>query len=474
MAQRLLDAAGAAALAVAVSLAVHVAIHCPVQPVGPPPTRPPAASAAARFPPNNLLQNLEKLGEGQLNAPEDVYVDAGGEVYTGTRDGWVRRMRGNGSWERWGLVGGLGLLGIAPSADGAMLVCDADKASDGTVYFSDASTRFNFDNWFQDFLEYRFTGRLLKYDPRTGKASVVLDGLGFANGVALPPDEAFVVVCETMKFRCLRVWLKGEKAGEAEIFVDNLPGNPDNIRLGSDGHFWIALLQVRSPWLDLISRWSLTRRVIASFPSLVERTKATLKGAVVAQVSLNGEIMRVLGDSEGKVINLVTSVTESNGDLFLGSLATNFIGKLSLAKVPQEQEDAVSSFRCLRVWLKGEKAGQAEIFVDNLPGNPDNIRLGSDGEVSMAGPDLPLELDQEGHRFVPIAHREDQGDLVAQVSLNGEIMRVLGDSEGKMIDHFTSVTEFNGDLFLGSLATNFIGKISLAKVPHEQEYAVPS
>ncbi|XP_052162714.1 protein STRICTOSIDINE SYNTHASE-LIKE 4-like isoform X3 [Oryza glaberrima] len=358
--------------AVAVSLAVHVALHCPIQPLAPPPARPPAA---ARFPPNNLLQNLEKLGEGMLRAPEDVYVDnAGGEVFTATRDGWVRRMRANGSWERWGLVGGTGLLGVAPSADGAMLVCDADKgllkveengrvtllastvqgstirfadaaieASDGTVYFSDASTRFSFDNWFLDFFEYRFTGRLLKYDPRTGEASVVLDGLGFANGVALPPDEAFVVVCETMRFRCLRVWLKGEKAGEAEIFVDNLPGNPDNIRLGSDGHFWIALLQVRSPWLDLISRWSLTRRVIASFPALVERTKATLKGAVVAQVSLNGEIVRVLGDYEGKVINWVTSVTEFNGDLFLGSLATNFIGKLSLAKVTREQEDAVPS-----------------------------------------------------------------------------------------------------------------------------------
>jgi sugar lactone lactonase YvrE len=36
------------------------------------------------------------------------------------------------------------------------------------------------------------------------------------------------------------VWLKGEKAGKAETFVD-LPGAPDNIRLGSDGHFWIAL-----------------------------------------------------------------------------------------------------------------------------------------------------------------------------------------------------------------------------------------
>uniref|UniRef100_J3MMX2 Strictosidine synthase conserved region domain-containing protein n=1 Tax=Oryza brachyantha TaxID=4533 RepID=J3MMX2_ORYBR len=368
MAKGFLGAAGTGALAVAAWRAAHVAIHCPIQPEGPWPPRP---SAVDRFPPNNLLQNLEKLGEGRLSGPEDVYVDAAGEVYTATRDGWVQRMRANGSWERWGF--GPRLLGIAPSADGAMLVCDTDKgllkleengrvtllasvvedstirlantaieASDGTVYFSDVSTRFSFDNWFLDFLEHRFTGRLLKYDPRAGKASVVLNGLGFANGVALSPDEAFVVVCETMRFRCSKVCLKGDNAGQAEIFVDNLPGNPDNIRLGSDGHFWIALLQLRfSPWLDLVAHWSLTRRVIASFPALTERAKAMVKGAMVAQVSVNGEIMRVLGDSDGKVSSLVTSVTEFNGDLFLGSLTANFIGKLSLDKVPQQQGDAI-------------------------------------------------------------------------------------------------------------------------------------
>uniref|UniRef100_A0A0D9X1T4 Strictosidine synthase conserved region domain-containing protein n=1 Tax=Leersia perrieri TaxID=77586 RepID=A0A0D9X1T4_9ORYZ len=301
------------------------------------------------------VHNMEKVGEGMLNAPEDVYV--GGEVlFTATRDGWVWRMRGDGgvngsSWEKWALgllkVEENGRVTILASAVEGSTIRFADaaiEASDGTVYFSDASTRFNFDNWFLDFLEYRLTGRLLKYDPLTGKASVVLDGLGFANGVALSPDESFVVVCETMLFRCLRVWLKGEKTGESEIFVDNLPGNPDNIRLGSDGHFWIALLQLRSsPWLEFIARWSLIRRFIASFPALVERTKAMVKGAMVAQVSENGEIVRVLGDFEGKVINVVTSVTEFNGDLFLGSLATNFIGKLSLANVPQPQEGAVSS-----------------------------------------------------------------------------------------------------------------------------------
>jgi len=75
-------------------------------------------------------QRLEKLGEGALDAPEDVHVDAaaGGALYTATRDGWLHRMHpGNGSWERWRFVGGTGLLGIAPSADGSMLVCGADR-----------------------------------------------------------------------------------------------------------------------------------------------------------------------------------------------------------------------------------------------------------------------------------------------------------------------------------------------------------
>ncbi|CAN6279061.1 unnamed protein product [Urochloa humidicola] len=39
-----------------------------------------------------------------------------------------------------------------------------------------------------------------------------------------------IVVCESSRFRCMKVWLKGEKAGQAETFVDNLPGCPD-IRL---------------------------------------------------------------------------------------------------------------------------------------------------------------------------------------------------------------------------------------------------
>uniref|UniRef100_A0ACD5WNY4 Uncharacterized protein n=1 Tax=Avena sativa TaxID=4498 RepID=A0ACD5WNY4_AVESA len=357
-----------AAVAAVVSLAVHVALNNPIQPV---PSRPPPA---ARYTPNNLLQGLEKLGEGRLIKPEDVYVDAaaGGTLYTATRDGWLQRMHPNGSWEHWRFVGGTGLLGIAPSADGSMLVCDADKGllrveedrvtilastvdgatirfadaaietSDGTVYFSDASTRFGFDEWFLGYLESRPTGRLLKYDPRTGKASVVLDNLDFANGVALSRGEAFLIVCESAGHRCLKLWLKGDKTGQTETFVGDLPGSPDNIHRAPDGSFWIALIQLRSPWLDLVTHWTMTKRVVAAFPALLDRIKATAKGAMVAHVSEDGEIIRVLDDSQGKVINFITSVSEFDGDLYFGSLSANFVGKLSLAKVPRVQE-AVSS-----------------------------------------------------------------------------------------------------------------------------------
>lgn len=55
------------------------------------------------------------------------------------------------------------------------------------------------------------TGRLLTYDPTTGKTRVLVKGFWYANGVALAGDESFVTVVETPSFRVYRHWLKGEK-----------------------------------------------------------------------------------------------------------------------------------------------------------------------------------------------------------------------------------------------------------------------
>lgn len=42
----------------------------------------------------------------------------------------------------------------------------------------------------------------------------------------------------------MKYWVEGDLKGQTEIFIENLPGCPDNINLAPDGSFWIALLEV--------------------------------------------------------------------------------------------------------------------------------------------------------------------------------------------------------------------------------------
>ena len=76
---------------------------------------------------------------------------------------------------------------------------DVIEASDGSVYFSVASTKFGLHNWYLDLLEARPNGQLLKYNPTSNEIAIVLDNLYFANGVALSKDEDYLLVCETWK-----------------------------------------------------------------------------------------------------------------------------------------------------------------------------------------------------------------------------------------------------------------------------------
>jgi len=109
-------------------------------------------------------------------------------------------------------------------ADGTSLRYANDVAigRDGSIYFTSASdqpvafgTADEFGPAFYDtmtgaklsFIYGKPTGRLLRWDPSTKETHLLLDGIFFANGVTLSPDESFVLVCETFGARVLRVWL---------------------------------------------------------------------------------------------------------------------------------------------------------------------------------------------------------------------------------------------------------------------------
>ena len=92
-------------------------------------------------------------------------------------------------------------------------------------------------------LESAPNGRLVKYDINTGECSVFVDELFFANGIAVSPDDTYVLVNETMRYRVKRVYVRGPRKGDVELFIDNLPGFPDGISTGADGIFWLAILR---------------------------------------------------------------------------------------------------------------------------------------------------------------------------------------------------------------------------------------
>jgi sugar lactone lactonase YvrE len=313
--------------------------------------QPPAkfSSTRAKRRPLGALNLIEVPGIG----PEDVLVHRDGSVITGLADGRILRITDHGKQiatiaETKGRP-----LGIELLADGALLVCDSKRgllriapatgaiepladqvqgerlgfcnnaavANDGTIYFSDSSRRFGIDHWRGDILEHSASGRLMR---RTsdGKFEVLIDGLRFANGVALSADESFVTVAETGGYSLQRFWLKGPKAGTKDFLIENLHGFPDNLARGTDGLIWITQASPRDPMLDLLlPRAPLLRSIVWSLPQWLVQPKRTVW---VIAVNDNGEIVH---DREGTHpdYHMVTGVREHHGVVYMGSLVERSI-----------------------------------------------------------------------------------------------------------------------------------------------------
>ncbi|MGW4487931.1 SMP-30/gluconolactonase/LRE family protein [Amycolatopsis sp. NPDC004368] len=282
------------------------------------------------------------------HAPEDVVVDAEGRVYTGVDDGRILRVSPGGRGidvlgDTGGRPLGLELFGddllicdaraglltmplaggpvrtLATSAAGLDLVfCNnAAVAADGTVYFTDSSRRFGIDRWRDDLIEQTAGGRLLRRTP-DGTIDLVADGLQFANGVALPPDESFVAVAETGEFRVTRFWLHGTSQGRRDTLVENLPGFPDNISTGSDGLIWVTQASVRVPALDAV------RRLPSGLRAFVRALPPALQPAPGRQVGVLGVAADGAVEHErwGEIpgFHMLVGVRERAGTLWFGSL----------------------------------------------------------------------------------------------------------------------------------------------------------
>ncbi len=323
------------------------------------------------FQQNRILQQIETLEIKGAHGPEGLAL-LENELYASTREGWIIRHNPiNGEVKNWVHTNGsplglafdhnhnllvadayLGLLQISPAGEITTLsnlvndtatkqpainyADDVDIAADGKIYFSDASTKFGaeanggtYNASLLDTIEHGGHGRLLVYNPADQSTKILMQGLNFANGVAMAEDSSFVLVVETGSYRVHKYWLEGNRAGQSEIILDNLPGFPDNIVQGENGRFWIGLVAPRNALIDVLSNYGFLRAVIQRFPAFM-RPAAQHYSHVIA-IDAQGQILHSLQDPEGSY-HTNTGALEVGDWLYISSLHADDLGRISKAK----------------------------------------------------------------------------------------------------------------------------------------------
>ncbi len=325
----------------------------PIKPVKwVPPKAPKLEGAYAK---NLALASIDRIPVGGIG-PEDVIFDQKGRLFTGLEDGRIMGMQPDGQDLKQLAHTGGRPLGLAVDRAGNLIVADSeqgllsvnpqgeittlcdrfegrkliltnhlDVAANGMIYFSESSDLFPLSNYVDDFLDGRPNGRLLAYDPRDKQTRLALDNLHFANGVAISPDQSFLLVAEGGRYRLQRLWLSGPRAGESELFIENLPGFPDNLHSNGKDIFWLGLVSPRKA----IAEWLASRPF---FRKVVYRLPASLKPApdqfgFILGLDESGQIIHNFQDPAGG-FGETSCAKEFQGHLYLGCLSGDAIGRL--------------------------------------------------------------------------------------------------------------------------------------------------
>ncbi|MDZ4234459.1 MAG: SMP-30/gluconolactonase/LRE family protein [Dietzia sp.] len=293
--------------------------------------------------------------------PEDVVVDADGCLWTGAVDGGIVRLQPDGRKPE--VVGNTGgrPLGLTFTRDGRLLVCDSPRGllamdttsgrfetlveeidgrtlqfcsnvtetADGTIYFTESTSAFTVGDYLGAILEARGRGSLHRLDP-DGTVTTVVDGLYFANGLTPTADGSALVVAETQGRRLSKYWLTGPHQGSVTPLAVNLPAMPDNLSTGSDGRIWCAMVTPANPIADRLAAGPpLLRKLVWNLPKPLQPKPEAVVWVVAFDPETGAAVAGV--HTTHPSLSMVTSVAESEGLLWMGTIAAPHLGCVDLA-----------------------------------------------------------------------------------------------------------------------------------------------
>jgi gluconolactonase len=291
------------------------------------------------------LGECRKVGLG-VKRPEDVVVSRDGVVWMSDQTSACARVRGDGALDRIGAAGGAP-NGINMDREGRIVIANFGGPDDGrgplqrldpttgkveticaelggrTLFGSNYplvdsrgriwcshSTWGPIDQAFRDLKD----GLIFRVDT-SGKATILAEGIAFANGIALDYDERNLFVCETTGCDVLRYPIRadgtlggptryGPKLGLSTAEVQHLRplsaavrsqlGVTDGCGFDQDGNLWVTLV--------------MANKIVAITPK--------------------GEVVTVLSDPEGRIMRSPTNVSWGGADmrdLYIGSIASDYV-----------------------------------------------------------------------------------------------------------------------------------------------------
>uniref|UniRef100_A0A7E4UXQ0 Str_synth domain-containing protein n=1 Tax=Panagrellus redivivus TaxID=6233 RepID=A0A7E4UXQ0_PANRE len=337
------------------------------------------------FEPNQRLVNAQYLVHGAVKGPESLHIE-GDRIYTGTADGKIAKIdhgllssfyvfhelpegtKCDASYDSEVVCGRP--LGIRNFDDSRLIVADAyygiylfnklngesvqlvskeataidgnpctffndvEVQDDTTIFFSCSSTKYERRQALVAFLEQASDGRVYKYTTITKKLEVIQNGLRFANGIQLTDNKTALLVSETGMARIWKLPLKANS--KPIIFIDNLPGLPDNIRSTSRGTYLVGLAGHRSdgkfsafdylgdkPWVRKLLLESVPDFILTKLMLLVQPHYG-----FIIEFDAEGKIVQTYQDPLGRSVGYVSEVVEAGGFLFIGSFKDSFIAKV--------------------------------------------------------------------------------------------------------------------------------------------------
>jgi sugar lactone lactonase YvrE len=338
---------------------------CSIEPQAWTPPAKPTFESALRL--NDALLDVEKFDLLGYSGAEEFVSDSAGNIYTGVHasptdftngailkltkegrveefvktDAWVTGMAFDVKGDLLALMNGVGLVKIKDGKIDTLLTHVGENtpilmgtglkiADDGKVYFANLSaTNQSSTKYFNRLiLEMKPTGGIYCYDPKTESLEVISEGNYFANGLELSGGEDYLLVSETSKYRILKYWIAGPKKGVMEVFMDNLPGFPNNIYRNPRGDYWIGFTTKRNDQLDNIHPKPGMKKLVYSMPEFLQ--PAPERFGMVLEVNPKGEVLRALYDSAGKEVQESGAVYEYEGALYLGGDVVSSISKYKL------------------------------------------------------------------------------------------------------------------------------------------------